>query len=352
MHSTAGTTGTVALGAVGTFTAGVTPTVIGTVENAAVHVNLDAEDDDNDDMDATLVSPSGSRVQLVSQDSPNDNAGDFLGTTFTDDAGATNPPGTGDDLVETHDNGTYAPAQPFASLRGEVAAGTWTLEVRGVDGPVGVGAWSLTLGLASCGTEHPGDHVTGRGPRPGGRSGRLPVTARNVRSTVAQAVKVTVGPGGGALTSLATSQGTCAGAVCTLGTLEPGASASVVFLVRAGASGGLKPTASVAQSVADAAPADNAVAFTTTVDPLVQAPDTTKPGVVMTLDDATLKRVTAKGLKVLVGGTEKGRLKLTLKVSARTAKALGIPKKLGTARTRLTKAAVGQGHPQGVQEAP
>ena len=120
--------------------------------------------------------------------------------------------------------------------------------------------------------------------------------------------------------------------------LEPGATASVVFLVKAGAPGTLKPTAVLSQSVGDATPADNAVAFSTTVDPGATPADTTKPGLVMTLGDATLKQVAAKGLKVLAGGTEQGKLKLTLKVSGKTAKALGVPKKLGTATARLTKA--------------
>ena len=337
LHSTAGTTGTQATGAVGRYTAAVTSPVVSTFENAAVHVNLDA-DTDTDDIGATLVSPAGSRVTLASENSENYKEGDFLGTTFTDDAGLSNPPGTGDD-VEVHNGGTFAPAQPLASLRGENPSGTWTLEVVGEDGPVTVGDWSLDLGVASCGTETRLTASPAAANVVTGGTVAYAVTARNLRSAPAYGAAVTVAPGaGGTLVSVAASQGTCSAGTCALGALEPGAAASVVFLVKAGAPGTLKPTAVLSQSVGDASPADNAVAFATTVDPGATPADTTKPGIVMTLGDATLKQVATKGLKVLAGGTEKGKLKLTLKVSGKTAKALGVPKKLGKATARFTKA--------------
>ena len=161
LHSSAGTTGSQAEGAVGRYTATVTSPLVSTFETAAVHVNLDAATD-SDETGATLISPSGSRVTLASENSENYGGGEFLGTTFTDDAGLSNPPGTGDD-VEVHNGGTFAPAQPLASLRGENPSGTWTLEVVGEDGPVTVGDWSLDLGVRAA-APRPGSPLRPRRP--------------------------------------------------------------------------------------------------------------------------------------------------------------------------------------------
>ena len=71
----------------------------------------------------------------------------------------------------------------------------------------------------------------------------------------------------------------------------------------------VKPSVTLSQAGGDLAPADNTVSFSTTVDPQVLAPDTTKPGVVVLLSDATLAKVAAKGVPLLVGASEAGKLK-------------------------------------------
>ena len=116
---------------------------------------------------------------------------------------------------------------------------------------------------------------------------------------------------------------------------------SVVFLLKALTPGVVTPTATLTQSVTDVTPSDNVVTFTTTIDAPALAPapaDTVKPGLVMTLDNTTLAKAGSRGVPALLGGTEAGKLQLTLKVSAATAKALGVGRKLGTASATLTKA--------------
>ena len=164
------------------------------------------------------------------------------------------------------------------------------------------------------------------------------VTATNRRtSAVSGAHAVLAVPAGTQLVGASTSQGTCSGADCTLGVLEGGASASVVYLLKTTSSGVVKPSVTLTQSGGDLAPADNTVAFSTTVDPQVLAPDTTKPGVVVLLSDADLAKVAKKGVPLLVGASEAGKLKLTLKLPGKTAKALGVKRTIGKASLNVTK---------------
>jgi uncharacterized repeat protein (TIGR01451 family) len=70
------------------------------------------------------------------------------------------------------------------------------------------------------------------------------------------------------LVSVSASQGTCTGTTtlgCSLGTLAPGAAATVVVTVRPRARGQLSTRASVSASQPDPTPADNSVLVTTTV---------------------------------------------------------------------------------------
>jgi hypothetical protein len=72
------------------------------------------------------------------------------------------------------------------------------------------------------------------------------------------------------------------------------------------------------------------------VDAPVTPPDTTKPILAVKMRDADLAVAAKKGVPLRVTGSEAGRLRVTLKVSRKTAEALGVPRKLGKASMRLT----------------
>ncbi|MCZ8197591.1 MAG: M12 family metallo-peptidase [Flavobacterium sp.] len=91
-----------------------------------------------EDITLTLISPSGTQVQLVAgQCSNNDN----LNTTF-DDSGTVLACGTNPAIV-----GTILPSQPLSALNGQSSQGVWTLRV--FDTAAGDGgsltAWSLNI---------------------------------------------------------------------------------------------------------------------------------------------------------------------------------------------------------------
>ena len=77
----------------------------------------------------------------------------FDGTWWEDDAGDTNPPGSG--YQATYTNGVaqpvLAPMQALANFRGEPAAGEWTLEVNDhCGGDTGsLNEWTLELATYS-----------------------------------------------------------------------------------------------------------------------------------------------------------------------------------------------------------
>ena len=325
MHSAAGSTGPVPVDVTGNFNAPVSTPATGTIDAAELELTLDNNDNELAFTRIWLVSPSGTEVTL--------NRFSLTGP---------NPHLVYSDLGPTSFGDKRTPLEPLAALRGENPNGAWTLIVNPDNENVVVTGWKLTFGLASCGTEtkltasSAADHV------PQGSTAAYAVTARNVRSAVVDDARVTLAvPAGTQLVSAAGSQGSCTGAVCSLGVLEPGGAASVVFLLKALTPGVVTPTATLTQSVTDVTPSDNVVTFTTTIDAPALAPapaDTVKPGLVMTLDNTTLAKAVKRGVPALLGGTEAGKLQLTLKVSAATAKALGVGRKLGTASATLTKA--------------
>ena len=110
-----------------------------------VRVMIDIDHDFTSDLDVTLVSPDGTRVELVSDVglAP----GSFAGTMFDDEA---------DFRIITADTpfaGTFLPESPLSAFDGETASGLWTLEITD-DKLQHVGtlnSWSIyvdTLGLA------------------------------------------------------------------------------------------------------------------------------------------------------------------------------------------------------------
>jgi len=109
-----------------------------------VNVRLDITHSFAGDLAFTLVGPSGTRVQLVAEDSlpplelDEDN---FTNTTFDDEA--TTPITSG----EAPFTGSFRPMNPLSVLDGQFAAGTWTLEIIDTaDRDEGtLDGWSLTL---------------------------------------------------------------------------------------------------------------------------------------------------------------------------------------------------------------
>jgi len=103
-----------------------------------VNVTLDLAHARTSDLTVTLISPSGTRVVLFDAVGSGE---DFTDTTLDDEA-----------LLSILDGsapftGSWRPEEPLATLDGESANGTWTLEVvDGAAGEVGeLSSWSLTL---------------------------------------------------------------------------------------------------------------------------------------------------------------------------------------------------------------
>ena len=333
VHGTPGTTGQVAGATQGTLTSTVASPTVGTVESATVRLDAASL---GGNLGIQLVSPAGTAVTLVTDGWADPGDGGLADTAFADDG---RDQATAYYVDEAYDGRRVAPLEPFSAFRGESASGQWKLLVDGEGGTVEVTGWSLSLTVGSCGqdtrlTASPAaDHVAVGG------TVAYAVTASNLRtSPVSGAHAVLAVPAGTELVSTSSSQGTCAGGDCNLGMLEGGASASAVFLVRAVTTGVVKPSVSLTQAGGDLAPADNTIGFTTTIDPPTFAADKTKPGVVVLMSDADLATVAKKGVPLLLGGSERGRMKLLLKLPAATAKALDLPKKIGKASLRLTQA--------------
>jgi subtilisin-like proprotein convertase family protein len=105
------------------------------------------------DIDMTLTSPAGTSV-TISTDNGGSNDNAFNGTVWTDDAGATNPPGPASDntyaigVTET----PLAPEEPMAAFRGENPNGTWTLMIADdAGGDTGaLNSWNLSIVTCSC----------------------------------------------------------------------------------------------------------------------------------------------------------------------------------------------------------
>ncbi len=114
-------------------------TGVGTIED--VNVTLDITHTYDADLHATLISPTGTRVNLFANvGSSGDN---FHNTTFDDSALI---PITADTAPFT---GTYQPQQPLSTFNNESAFGTWKLEL--IDDAIGdtgvLNSWSITVKL-------------------------------------------------------------------------------------------------------------------------------------------------------------------------------------------------------------
>jgi CubicO group peptidase (beta-lactamase class C family)/subtilisin-like proprotein convertase family protein len=133
--------------------------LVGTVTKVSVTLNITHTFDQ--DLKISLISPSGTRVLLVSR---RGGSGDNFTSTVLDDQ-ATAPISTGTAPF----TGSFRPEQPLAAFNGQRPNGTWLLEVWDV-GPQDVGTiqnWSLTLTTTepTATTDANGNYTfTGLGP--------------------------------------------------------------------------------------------------------------------------------------------------------------------------------------------
>ena len=126
-----------------------------------VNITLDINHTWNEDVTATLISPSGTRIELFN--AIGGSSDNFSGTMLDDDA----PQNIADGNAPF--NGVFRPAQDLASLDGEDPNGTWTLEVNDSypedGGRINSFSVSITTDAVSGGGE------TGGGETGGGETG-------------------------------------------------------------------------------------------------------------------------------------------------------------------------------------
>jgi subtilisin-like proprotein convertase family protein len=104
-----------------------------------VNLSLNISHNQDSDLTAVLISPSGTRVQLFS--GVGGNGANFNGTTFDDSAA--NAISTGSAPF----TGTFKPSQLLSALNNESAAGTWWLEITDSSGGGSgtLNGWSLDV---------------------------------------------------------------------------------------------------------------------------------------------------------------------------------------------------------------
>ena len=122
---------------------------------ADVNVTLDISHTWVSDLIATLISPTGTRVELF--DSVGGSGDDFSGTTFDDEAGQAIADGT------APFSGTYRPSGSLADFDGESANGTWQLEIKDpkkfIDGTLNSWSVTITMGEPSATTVFDGTYL-------------------------------------------------------------------------------------------------------------------------------------------------------------------------------------------------
>ena len=87
-----------------------------------VNVTISIQHDWNNDLDISLISPSGTVIEL-STDNGNDGENDYTNTVFDQEAGASITSGS------SPFTGTFIPEGDLSSLYGEMSGGDWTLSV-------------------------------------------------------------------------------------------------------------------------------------------------------------------------------------------------------------------------------
>jgi MYXO-CTERM domain-containing protein len=141
---------------------GVIPTTVATITEelvtsspgilSDVNVSIDITHTWDSDLDITLISPAGTRIDLTSDNGGS--ADNYTGTTF-DDEGVDGPITAGSAPF----TGSFQPEQPLSTLDGEIANGTWTLEIADDAGGDGgqLNSWSVTIESFSSTADGDGD---------------------------------------------------------------------------------------------------------------------------------------------------------------------------------------------------
>ncbi len=337
-------------GATQTFTYPVTDAMPGSVEDVAADLDVSG---DAKDVLATLTSPGGTVVTLT-----NGNGGlvdSFLGgTTFADVGGLVAGPVS--DLLSTLLGrvALVAPQEPLSGLLGEATSGNWVLELKNLGGvPLTLNGWGLDLTSSSCGLDGLLTQVTSvPNSLPVGTTFTYAVQAVNTRLApiTGGALGIQL-PAGLELVSVISTLGSCTGLDCLLGTLAPGATATVVYVLKAVTEGVKTVTVTLNHLVTDSSPLDNIVSFVTNVTQAAPggsgggngaggstAPDTTAPSLMMLLGKDRLAKVSKKGVLAALAWTEAGRMTLKVKLPGKVAKRLKLPTLVGKRTVVTTKA--------------
>ena len=261
-----------------------------------------------DDVDVLLVGPGGQKVILVS-DAGGSQSVTNLFLTFDDSAATAAPDGP------TLTSGTFkptdyepgdafpapAPGGPYGTslgiFNGTDPNGAWSLYVvDDTTGDVGVisGGWVLSLQTVLA-VNPPGDLGIGLTAAPSPATAGLPLVytlvVTNLGSNAANGVVLTdpLPPGVSVLT-ISPSQGSAtnvgATVMCNVGTLAPGASASVTLTAVASVPGVLTNVVTASASQTELSPANNTASVVTTVN--APAPALTAAGVALVAESGGL----------------------------------------------------------------
>lgn len=142
-------------------------------------------------------------------------------------------------------------------------------------------------------------------------------TALNRGADPARDVRVRIDPPGATALAISTPGGECAGTVCDLGTIAPGAIGRVKVLARADTAGRLAAGATVTTSTFDSDP-DNNAAGATGATTAGFRPDRTRPKPVLQLP-ARRARQLRKGFRVRVGVNEPATVTVTARAGKKVA---------------------------------
>jgi hypothetical protein len=148
-------------------------------------------------------------------------------------------------------------------------------------------------------------------------------------------------PAGATVVDARATQGSCSGPTCALGTIAGGDVAVAVFLLRLDRAGPASSTATVSSSTPELDPADNSASAATTVVPPPPAAD---PPPVLALAVGTppkLRRALRRGVAAVVGCTEGCAVGARLKLRARNARRLKLPRVVARGSRRLASAGAG-----------
>jgi Domain of unknown function DUF11 len=221
-------------------------------------------------------------------------------------------------VLDDHGGSNGPTAAPLLGSPAIDAAGVCPLgglDQRGAPAPAGA---ACDIGAAELGADLQVSMAVSSSSVAAGGQLTYVATAANAGPDDAPGSTLTVNPPGGSTVLLvAPSQGTCAGTVCSLGTVPAGGGASVTVVVAAPAAGTLQASANAASPVPDPTPADTAAASTvTTIVPAPSGGTTLPPPLLPPPKDTTPPALSSFGVKGPLKAGQSGRLRLTLSEAA------------------------------------